>query len=322
MTYSAIAGTGAYLPERVMTNKEFEGLVDTSDEWIRERTGIRQRHVARPDETTSDMALAASVAALDSAGIEPGEVDLIVLATTTPDKVCPSTACRVQRRLGIRNSPAFDVHAACAGFVYALDVADRFIRTGGATTALVIGAETYSRIINWKDRSTCVLFGDGAGAVVLRASTEPGVICTHCHADGRFEDMLHVPCGISTGYDKVREEAAFIEMKGSEVFKRAVGTLDSIARETLANHGIDQSEVSWLIPHQANLRIIGAAAKKLSLPMERVVVTVDRHANTSSASIPLALDVAVRDGRVQRGELLLFEAFGAGFTWGSALVRY
>jgi 3-oxoacyl-[acyl-carrier-protein] synthase III len=322
MTYAAIAGTGSYLPKRVMLNQEFEALVDTSDQWIRERTGIKQRHIAADDETTSDMALAAAQSALDSAGIDASEVDLIVLATTTPDLVFPSTACRVQRRLGIRNCPAFDVHAACAGFIYALDIADRFIRTGGASCALVIGAETYSRIINWKDRSTCVLFGDGAGAVVLKASDKEGVVCTHCHADGRFEEMLHVPSGISTGYDPVREEAAFIQMKGSEVFKRAVGTLDSIARETLANHGIDKKEVSWLIPHQANLRIIGAAAKKLSLPMERVVVTVDKHANTSSASIPLALDVAVRDGRIQRGELLLFEGFGAGFTWGSALVRY
>jgi len=321
MTCSAIAGTGAYLPERVMENREFEAFLDTSDEWIRERTGIRRRHIAAAGETTSDMAVAAAEAALASAGLAAGEIDLIVLATTTPDKVFPSTACLVQRRLGIRNSPAFDVHAACAGFVYALDVADRFIRTGGATSALVIGAETYSRIINWKDRTTCVLFGDGAGAVVLRASEVPGVVCAHCHADGQYEDMLHVPSGIATGYD-IREEAAFIAMKGSEVFKRAVGTLDSIARETLANHGIDKKEVAWLVPHQANLRIIGAAAKKLDLPMERVVVTVDEHANTSSASIPLALDVAIRDGRIRRGELLLFEAFGAGFTWGSALVRY
>lgn len=322
MTFATIAGTGAYLPERVMTNKEFEAFVDTSDEWIRERTGIHRRHVAAPDETTSDMAVAAATAAIDSAGINATDIDLIVLATTTPDKVFPSTACRVQRKLGIRNSPAFDVHAACAGFIYALDVADRFIRTGGATTALVIGAETYSRIINWKDRTTCVLFGDGAGAVVLRASEEPGVICTHCHADGQYEDMLHVPSGISIGYDQVREEAAFIHMKGSDVFKRAVGTLDSMARETLEKHGFERSDVTWLVPHQANLRIIKAAAKKLKLPMERVVVTVDEHANTSSASIPLALDVAVRDGRIKRGELLLFEGFGAGFTWGSALVRY
>lgn len=322
MTHASIAGTGAYLPDRVMENKEFEAFVETSDAWIRERTGIRRRHVAADDETTSDLALAAARAALASADLAAGEIDLIVLATTTPDKVFPSTACRVQRRLEIRNSPAFDVHAACAGFVYALDIADRFIRTGGARNALVIGAETYSRIINWKDRTTCVLFGDGAGAIVLSASEEPGVVCTHCHADGQYEEMLHVPCGISTGYDKVREEAAYITMKGHEVFRRAVGTLDSMARETLANHGFDKSDVSWLIPHQANLRIISAAAKKLDLPMERVVVTVDEHANTSSASIPLALDVAVRDGRIRRGDLLLFEAFGAGFTWGSALVRY
>lgn len=322
MAYASLIGTGSYLPKRVMTNKEFEAFVDTSDAWIQERTGIKRRHIAADDETTSDLAFAAATNALAAAGIDAAEIDLIVLATTTPDKVFPSTACRVQRRLGIKNSPAFDIHAACAGFVYALDVADRFIRTGGAKCALVIGAETYSRIINWKDRTTCVLFGDGAGAVVLRESDEPGVICTHCHADGQYEEMLHVPSGISLGYDKVREEAAFVTMKGSEVFRRAVGTLDSIARETLANHGFDKHDVSWLIPHQANLRIIGAAAKKLDLPMERVVVTVDEHANTSSASIPLALDVAVRDGRIQRGELLLFEAFGAGFTWGSALVRY
>lgn len=322
MSYSTIAGTGSYLPQRVMMNHEFEALVDTSDAWIQERTGIRQRHIAADDETTSDMALEAARAALASAGAAADEVDLIVLATTTPDKVFPSTACRLQRRLDIHDCPAFDVHAACAGFIYALDIADRFIRTGGAKCALVIGAETYSRIINWQDRTTCVLFGDGAGAVLLRASDEQGVICTHCHADGRFEELLHVPCGISTGYDQVRKEAAFIQMKGSEVFKKAVGTLDSIARETLANHGIDKKELSWLIPHQANMRIIHAAARKLSLPMERVVVTVDKHANTSSASIPLALDVAVRDGRVQRGDLLLLEGFGAGFTWGSALVRY
>lgn len=322
MTYSSIAGVGAYLPERVMHNKEFEAIVDTSDEWIRERTGIVSRHVAADDETTADMAFAAAKDALQHAGLEASDVDLIVLATTTPNQVFPSTACLVQHELGIRACPAFDVHAACAGFIYALDVADRFIRTGGATCALVIGAETYSRIINWKDRTTCVLFGDGAGAVVLKADDKQGVICTHCHADGQYKEMLQVPAGVSNGYDKLREEAAFIEMKGSEVFKRAVGTLDSIARETLANHGIDKKEVNWLVPHQANLRIIKAAAKKLDLPMERVVVTVQEHANTSSASIPLALHTAVHDGRIKRGELLLFEGFGAGFTWGSALVRY
>jgi 3-oxoacyl-[acyl-carrier-protein] synthase-3 len=322
MSYATIAGTGAYLPERVMHNEEFEQLVDTSDEWIRERTGIKRRHVAAEDETTSDMGIAAAREAVEAAEIPLADLDLIIVATTTPDKVFPSTACIVQRRLGIQSIPAFDVHAACSGFIYALDVADRYIRTGGARNVLIIGSETYSRIIDWHDRATCVLFGDGAGAVVLAAADEPGVIATHIHADGEFEESLHVPAGISSGYDAIRAESAYIQMKGNEVFKKAVGTLDSMARETLSAHGVDKHELSWFVPHQANLRIIKAAAKKLDLPMERVVVTVDEHANTSSASIPLALDVAIRDGRIRRGELLLFEAFGAGFTWGSALVRY
>lgn len=322
MTYAKIAGTGGYLPERVMHNREFEAFVDTSDEWIRDRTGITQRHIAAENETTSDMSVAAARKAMEHAGVTSAEIDLIIVATTTPDKVFPSTACIVQRRLDIHGTPAFDVHAACSGFIFALDVADRFVRTGGAACALVIGAETYSRIIDWKDRSTCVLFGDGAGAVVLRASDEPGILSAHSHSDGEFEELLHVPAGISSGYDKVRAEAAFIQMKGNEVFRKAVGTLNLIAEETLAGNKISKKDISWLIPHQANLRIISAAAKKLDLPMERVVVTVHEHANTSSASIPLALDVAVRDGRIKRGELLLFEAFGAGFTWGSALVRY
>ena len=322
MTHSTIAGTGGYLPERVMTNKEFEKIVDTSDEWIRERTGIKRRHIAADGETTSDMALAAARNAMEAAGAGDDEIDLIIIATTTPDKVFPSTACIVQRRLGVSKIAAFDVNAACSGFIYALDIANRFIRTGGAKCALIIGAETYSRILDWSDRTTCVLFGDGAGAVVLRAAAEPGVISTHIHADGQYEDLLHVPAGISSGYDQVRQESAYIKMKGHEVFRKAVGVLGAIAKETLAGNNIDQHDIAWLIPHQANLRIITAAAKKLDLPMERVVVTVDEHANTSSASIPLALDVAVRDGRIKRGELLLFEAFGAGFTWGSALVRY
>ena len=322
MTYSTIAGTGGYLPERVMTNKEFEAIVDTSDEWIRERSGIKRRHIAAKDETTSDMGIEAANKAIEAAEVGTDDIDLIIVATTTPDKVFPSTACIVQRRLGIEKIPAFDVHAACSGFIYALDIADRFIRTGGAQTVLLIGSETYSRILDWNDRTTCVLFGDGAGAVVLQASDTPGVISTHIHADGRHEDLLHVPAGVSSGYDQMQQEAAYIHMKGHEVFRKAVGTLGSIARETLSGNGIDKHDVSWLIPHQANLRIIAAAAKKLDLPMDRVVVTVDEHANTSSASIPLALDVAVRDGRIKRGELLLFEAFGAGFTWGSALARY
>ena len=260
--------------------------------------------------------------AIQAADISVSDIDLIILATTTPDKVFPSTACIVQRRLDLHTSPAFDVHAACSGFIYGLDIANRFIQTGGATKVLIIGSETYSRIIDWTDRGTCVLFGDGAGAIVLSAAEEPGVMSTHIHADGAFEESLHVPAGISSGYDTVRAEGAFIHMKGHEVFKKAVGTLDSMARETLSMNNVDKHDISWLVPHQANLRIIAAAAKKLDLPMDRVVVTVDEHANTSSASIPLALDTAVRDGRIKRGELLLFEAFGAGFTWGSALVRY
>jgi 3-oxoacyl-[acyl-carrier-protein] synthase-3 len=322
MTWSNIAGTGGYLPERVMTNKEFEAFVDTSDEWIRERSGIKRRHIAADGETTSDMAIAAAEKAIDAAAISNTDIDLIIVATTTPDKVFPSTACIVQRRLGISNTPAFDVHAACSGFIYALDIANRFIKTGGAKCALIVGSETYSRILDWTDRTTCVLFGDGAGAVILKAGDKPGVMSTHIHADGKYEHLLEVPAGVSSGYDQLRQEKAFIRMKGHEVFRKAVGTLGSIARETLSNNKIDKHDTNWLIPHQANLRIIAAAAKKFDLPMERVVVTVDEHANTSSASIPLALDVAVRDGRVQRGDLILFEAFGAGFTWGSALVRY
>jgi len=322
MTWSKIAGTGGYLPERVMENKEFEEFVDTSDDWIRERTGIKRRHIAAEGETTSDMAFAAAEKALAAANITGADIDLIIVATTTPDQVFPSVACIVQRRLGVKDIPAFDIQAACSGFIYALDVADRFIRTAGAKCALIIGSETYSRILDWSDRTTCVLFGDGAGAVVLRAADSPGVLSSHIHADGQFADLLEVPAGISSGYASVRAESAYIQMKGHEVFRKAVSTLGSIAKETLSTNKIDKKDISWLIPHQANLRIIAAAAKKFELPMERVVVTVDEHANTSSASIPLALDVAIRDGRVKRGELLLFEAFGAGFTWGSALVRY
>jgi 3-oxoacyl-[acyl-carrier-protein] synthase-3 len=322
MTYSRIAGTGSYLPEKVVTNKDLEKRIETSDEWIRERTGICRRHIAADGETCSDMALAAAHEAIAMAGIDVADIDLIIVGTTTPDKVFPSTACIVQRRLDIHGFPAFDLQAVCSGFVYALDVANRMITTGGAKTALVIGSETLSRIVNWDDRGTAVLFGDGAGAVVLQAADEPGIISTHIHADGAFEDLLEVPYGISNGYDEVKAENAYIQMQGNAVFRKAVGTLGSMARETLAGNGVDKHDLDWLVPHQANLRIISAAAKKLDLPMERVVVTVDEHANTSSASIPLALDTAVRDGRIQRGQLLLFEAFGAGFTWGSALVRF
>jgi 3-oxoacyl-[acyl-carrier-protein] synthase-3 len=322
MSYSRIAGTGSYLPEKVVTNKDLEKSIDTSDEWIRDRTGICRRHIAAEGETCSDMALAAAHKAIEMAGIEMGEIDLIVVATTTPDKVFPSTACIVQRKLDIHGCPAFDVQAVCSGFVYALDIANRMVVTGGATTALVIGSETLSRIVNWEDRNTAVLFGDGAGAVVLQASDKPGIISTHIHADGAFEDLLEVPHGISEGYDEVRSGQAYIQMSGNAVFRKAVGTLGSMAQETLDGNGVDKHDLDWLVPHQANLRIIAAAAKKLDLSMDKVVVTVDDHANTSSASVPLALDTAVRDGRIQRGQLLLFEAFGAGFTWGSALVRF
>ncbi len=322
MSNARIIGTGGYLPKRIMSNKELEEIVDTSDEWIRERSGIKRRRIAADDEKTSDMALAAANNALAAAAIDVTDIDLIVVATTTADKVFPSTACIVQRRLGLEKIPAFDINAACSGFIYALDVANRFIRTGGATTVLVIGAEIYSRILDWTDRTTCVLFGDGAGAVILQATDEEGIISTHIHSDGKHEELLHVPAGVSSGYADVTVEAAYIQMKGNEVFRKAVSTLGAIAKETLLENGFEQNDLDWLVPHQANRRIISAAAKKLGLPMERVIVTVDEHANTSSASIPLALDVAVRDGRIQRGDLLLFEAFGAGFTWGSALVRY
>jgi 3-oxoacyl-[acyl-carrier-protein] synthase-3 len=322
MTYSRIAGTGSYLPEKVVTNKDLEKSMDTTDEWIQERTGIRRRHVAADDERCSDMALAAARQAIEMAGIEATDIDLIIVGTVTPDKVFPSTACILQRRLGIQGCPALDIQAACSGFIYSLDLARRQIETGGATTALVIGSEILSRLTNWEDRSTAVLFGDGAGAVILQASEEPGIIATHIHSDGKFEDLLEVPYGISGGYDKVQAGEAYIQMQGNAVFRKAVSTLGMMARETLDGHNVDKHDLDWLVPHQANLRIIAAAAKKVDLPMERVVVTVDQHANTSSASIPLALDTAVRDGRIQRGQLLLFEAFGAGFTWGSALVRF
>lgn len=322
MTWSKIAGTGGYLPDRVMTNKELENLVDTSDDWIRERTGIRQRHIAAPGEMTSDMAFMAAKRAIEAAGIGNADIDLIVVATSTPDKTFPSVACLVQKQLGIATIPAFDVNAACSGFIFALDVADRFVRTGGASCALVIGAEIYSRILDWTDRTTCVLFGDGAGAVVLKASDDQGIISTHVHSDGKFVDMLYADGKLMNDSDVLQRDAGCIKMKGHEVFRKAVGALGSIMQETLDGNGIDKSELSWLVPHQANLRIIAATARKVDLPMDRVVVTVGDHANTSSASIPLALDVAVRDGRIKRGELVLFEAFGAGLTWGSALVRF
>lgn len=322
MTYSRIAGTGGYLPEKVLTNHDLEKMVDTSDQWITERTGIKKRHVAGDDETTCDLAEKAARLAIDAAGIKTSDIDLIIVATTTPDQVFPSTACLLQARLDIHGCPAFDIQAVCTGFVYAMGVADQFIRGGMAKNALVVGAETMSRIIDWTDRSTCVLFGDGAGAVVLQASDEPGIMSSHLHADGSYEQLLTVPYGISNGYDRVREGSAYVQMQGNEVFKIAVKTLGRIVDETLAANSLQKSDINWLVPHQANIRIIAATAKKLKMSMDHVVVTVQEHGNTSAASVPLALDVAVRDGRIKRGDILLCEAFGGGFTWGSTLIKY
>jgi 3-oxoacyl-[acyl-carrier-protein] synthase III len=316
--YSQVLGTGSYLPEKVLTNGDLEAMVDTSDQWIRERTGILKRHIAGPEESCVDLAEAAARNAIQAAGLTPSDVDLIVVANTTPNQVFPSNACLLQQRLDIHGCPAFDIQAVCTGFVYAVSVADKFIRTGCARTALVVGAETLSRIINWEDRGTSVLFGDGAGAIVLGASEEPGIICTQLHADGAYKDLLQVPAGIGNG----QRGSPYMEMRGNEVFRMAVTTLGRIVDETLEASGLDQADVDWLIPHQANIRIIQATARKLNLPMDRVVVTVDEHGNTSAASIPLAFDQAVRDGRIRRGETLLMEAFGGGFTWGSVLLRY
>jgi 3-oxoacyl-[acyl-carrier-protein] synthase-3 len=321
--YSRIAGTGSYLPEKVVTNDDLSKVVDTSDEWIRTRTGIRERRVAAEGQTTSDMGYQAALKAIEAAGIQAADIDLIVVGTTTPDVVFPSAACLIQQKLGIAGCPAFDVNAACSGFVFALTVADKFIRSGAARTVLVVGAETLTRIVDWNDRTTCVLFGDGAGAVVLKADGETGILSTHLHSDGSKRDLLCCPAGVSQGFDSSLPNGGVrILMAGNDVFKYAVKALDSVVDEALEANGLDKSALDWLIPHQANLRIIEATAKRLDMPMDRVVVTVDRHGNTSAASVPLALDEAVRSGRVQRGQLLLLEAFGGGFTWGSALLRY
>ena len=323
MTGARVVATGGYLPERVMTNAELEALVDTSDEWIRERTGIAQRHIAADTETCSDLAEMASRQAIDNAGLTPAAIDLVVVATSTPDHVFPSTACRLVERLDMpAGVVAFDVAAACSGFIYALDVADRFIRTGGARRALVIGAEVFSRILDWRDRGTCVLFGDGAGAVILEAAETPGVLSTHLHADGRQTPLLNVPWGVAQGYEALGETRGKVSMRGNEVFRVAVRTLGALVDETLEANDLGRGDVDWLVPHQANIRIMTATARQLGLPLSRMVSTVAEHGNTSAASIPLALDQAVADGRIQRGDLLLLEAFGAGFTWGSALIRY
>jgi 3-oxoacyl-[acyl-carrier-protein] synthase III len=321
--FSRIAGTGSYLPEKVLTNDDLAKFVDTSDEWIASRTGIRERHIAAEGETTGDLGYHAAVRALEAAGVDAKDLDLIIVGTTTPDLIFPSTACLIQHRLGADGCPAFDVNAACSGFVYALTVADKFIRSGAAKTALVIGSETLTRMVDWSDRTTCVLFGDGAGAVVLKADTETGILSTHMHADGGKKELLWNPVGVSVGFKPDEENAGVrINMSGNDVFKYAVKALDSVVEETLQANGLDRHAIDWLIPHQANLRIIEATAKRLDMPMERVIVTVDKHGNTSSGSVPLALDEAVRSGKVQRGQLVLLEAFGGGFTWGSALLRY
>ena len=322
MNYPRIAGTGSSLPNRIVTNSELAESVETSDSWIRERTGIRQRHIIDEAESTCDLAERAACRALDSAQVDPSALDLIVVGTTTPDRIYPSTACRLQARLGAGGCAAFDVQAVCTGFIYALGIAEKFFRAGSARRALVVGADTHSRLLDWSDRGTCVLFGDGAGAVVLEASESPGVMSTHLHADGRYEPLLYVDGGTPRGAGRIADGGAYTKMQGNEVFKVAVRTLHRIVDETLAANGMEKSDIDWLIPHQANIRIIEATARKLRMPMDRVIVTLEEQGNTSAASVPLALDAAVRDGRVQRGHLLLLEAFGGGFTWGSALVRY
>jgi len=321
--YSRIVGTGGHLPEKVLTNDDLAKIVETSDEWITARTGIRQRHIAAEGETTGDLAFHAATRALDAAGVRADELDLIVVGTTTPDLIFPSTACLLQARLGAPGCAAFDVNAACSSFIYALGVADKFIVSGAARTVLVVGAETLTRMVDWTDRSTCVLFGDGAGAVVLRADTDTGILSTHLHADGSKKELLWNPVGVSTGFKEQEKNAGVkLLMAGGEVFKHAVKALDSVVDETLDANGLGREDLDWLIPHQANLRIITGTAKRLNMSMDQVIVTVDRHGNTSAASVPMALDEAVRSGRVQRGQLLLLEAFGGGFTWGSALLRY
>lgn len=316
--FSRILGTGGHLPERIVTNHDLERTLDTSDSWIVERTGIRSRRVVADGETCCDLAEQAARRAMAAAGVESEAIDLVVVATTTPDQTFPSTACLLQQRLGIRGCPAFDVQAVCTGFIYALSVVDKFIRTGSARCALVVGADTISRILDWEDRGTAILFGDGAGAVVVGSASEPGIMSSHLYADGAFKDLLQVPAGIGNG----RAGSPYMQMRGNEVFRMAVTILGRIVDEALDGASMTRSDLDWLVPHQANIRIIQATARKLDLPMERVIVTVEEHGNTSAASVPLALDAAIRDGRIQRGQTMLMEAFGGGLTWGSILARY
>ncbi len=322
MKFSKIIGTGSYLPEKIVTNADLEKILDTSDQWIQERTGIRERRISHEDESSTDMAEAAAQMAMDAAGVNPEEIGLLVVGTTTPDLVFPSTACLIQSRLGLPDCGAMDINAACSGFMYALSVADKYVRCGDVKKALVIGVDKLTAMLDWNDRGTAVLFGDGAGAVVLEASDEPGILSTHIHAAGRHADLLGVDVGVGTGFKAEPRGGVLIRMKGNEVFKVAVRTLGRIVDETLAHNKMEKSDLDWLIPHQANYRIITATAKKLGMTMDQVIVTVDKHGNTSAASVPLALDEAVRSGKVKRGDILLLEAFGGGFTWASALVKY
>jgi len=315
MTFSKIIGSGSYLPDRVLTNQDLEKMLDTTDEWITTRTGIKQRHIIADDQVTSDMAYEASKKALQDANLVAQDIDLIILATTTPDKIFPSTACTLQAKLDIPECPAFDVQAVCSGFIYALSIAEKFIKTGTSTTALVVGADAMSRITDYKDRSNAILWGDGAGAVILTKSNEPGILSTHIHAKGKYEDMLHVP-------RRHDGELDTIEMQGNQVFKMAVNTLDAIVDQTLDANQLKKSDIDWLVPHQANIRILDATAKKLSMSMDKVIVTIDKHGNTSAASIPLAFDEGIKAKKIKKGQIVLMEAFGGGFTWGSALIKY
>lgn len=319
--FSKIIGTGGYLPKTVRTNEEISQHVDTSDSWIYERTGIRSRRIAAENETSASMAEIAARQAIDAAQIEAGEIDLIIVATGTPDRVYPSTACLLQQRLDIQNCVSFDIQAACSGAIFALSIADQYIKNGAADKVLIVGSELCSRLVDWSDRGTCILFGDGAGAILLDSANESGILSTHIHSDGEYEDLLYCPNPqVATKTNK--DELGFINMRGNEVFKMAVNTLGRIVDETLASNGMEKTEIDWLVPHQANTRIIAATARKLKMSMDQVIVTLENQGNTSSASVLLALNQGVRDGRIQRGQVLLLEAFGAGFTWGSALIKY
>ena len=322
MKYSKITGTGSCLPEKIVTNADLEKILDTSDQWIQERTGICERRVAHENETSCDMAEPAALKAMEAAGVDPEDIGLLVVGTTTPDLIFPSTACLLQARLGLPDCGAMDVNAACSGFMYALSVADKYVKCGDVKKALVVGVDKLTAMVDWNDRGTAVLFGDGAGAMVIEASDEPGILSTHVHAAGRHSDLLGVDVGVGKGFKREPRGGIHIKMKGNEVFKVAVRTLGRIVDETLAHNNMEKSDLDWLIPHQANYRIISATAKKLGMTMDQVVVTVDKHGNTSAASVPLALDEAVRAGKIKRGDMLMLEAFGGGFTWASALVKY